>query len=121
MFGIGGEHDLSERVLPQLQGWRGSRPVRVGNGAWDQAQLDVYGEILDAALHLRRQIGSLTPGIRDFLANLADSAAQQWRQKDNGIWEIRGEPQHFLYSRRTCRVALDRGEASGTAVCIRPG
>lgn len=108
MFGIGGEHDLSERVLPQLQGWRGSRPVRVGNGAWDQVQLDVYGEILDAALRLRRQLGSLTPGIRDFLANLADSAARQWRQKDNGIWEIRGEPQHFLYSKLMCWVALDR-------------
>jgi alpha,alpha-trehalase len=108
MFGIRGEHDLSERVLPQLEGWRGSRPVRVGNGAWDQAQLDVYGEILDAAFRLRRQLGELDPGIGGFLAGLADTAASQWRQKDNGIWEIRGAPQHFLYSKLMCWVALDR-------------
>ncbi|WP_258064676.1 glycoside hydrolase family 15 protein [Arthrobacter sp. ZGTC131] len=108
MFGIGGEHDLTERVIPQLAGWRGSRPVRVGNGAWNQTQLDVYGEILDAAFRLRDQLGDLPPEIRGFLANLADAAAAQWRQTDNGIWEIRGEPQHFLYSKLMCWVALDR-------------
>lgn len=108
MFGVGGEHDLSERVLPQLAGWRDSRPVRVGNGAWNQTQLDVYGEILDAAFRLRDQLGDLPPEIRFFLANLADAAAVQWRQTDNGIWEIRGEPQHFLYSKLMCWVALDR-------------
>jgi GH15 family glucan-1,4-alpha-glucosidase len=108
MFGVGGEHDLTERVLPQLAGWRDSRPVRVGNGAWNQTQLDVYGEILDAAFRLRNQLGDLPPEIRGFLANLADAAATQWRQTDNGIWEIRGEPQHFLYSKLMCWVALDR-------------
>ena len=108
MFGVGGEHDLSERVLPQLPGWRGSGPVRAGNGAWDQPQLDVYGEILDAALRLRRQLRDLDQGVCDFLADLADAAAHQWREKDNGIWEIRGEPQHFLYSKLMCWVALDR-------------
>ena len=108
MFGIGGEHDLSERVLPQLQGWRGSRPVRVGNGAWDQPQLDVYGEILDAAFRLRRQLRDVDQSVCGFLADLADAAAHQWREKDNGIWEIRGEPQHFLYSKLMCWVALDR-------------
>ncbi|MDQ0867501.1 glycoside hydrolase family 15 protein [Arthrobacter globiformis] len=108
MFGVGGEHDLTERVLPQLAGWRDSRPVRVGNGAWNQTQLDVYGEILDAAFRLRDQLGDIPPEIRGFLANLADAAATQWRQTDNGIWEIRGEPQHFLYSKLMCWVALDR-------------
>ena len=108
MFGIRGEHDLSERVLPQLSGWKGSRPVRAGNGAWDQPQLDVYGEILDAAFRLRRQLRDLDQGVCDFLADLADAAAHQWGLKDNGIWEIRGEPQHFLYSKLMCWVALDR-------------
>lgn len=111
MFGIGGEHDLSERVLPQLRGWRDSRPVRIGNGACTQPQLDVYGELLDAAFQLRDQLGDLAPATRTFLACLADAAASQWRQPDNGIWEIRGEPRHFLYSKLMCWVALDRAVA----------
>ncbi|MGV8896277.1 MAG: glycoside hydrolase family 15 protein [Rhodoglobus sp.] len=108
MFGVGGEHDLSERQLPQLSGWRGSAPVRVGNGAWDQPQLDVYGELLDAAFRLREQLGDIEPATRTFLIALADAAAAQWEQPDNGIWEVRGEPRHFLYSKLMCWVALDR-------------
>ena len=108
MFGIGGEHDLSERVLPQLSGWRQSGPVRVGNGAWDQPQLDVYGELLDAAFRLRDQLGEMEPATLEFLVALADAAARQWEQPDNGIWEVRGEPRHFLYSKLMCWVALDR-------------
>ncbi|QHO70898.1 glycoside hydrolase family 15 [Marisediminicola antarctica] len=108
MFGIGGEHDLSERILPQLSGWRGSAPVRVGNGAWAQPQLDVYGELLDAAFQLRHQLGDMEPATREFLAALADAAASHWEQPDNGIWEVRGEPRHFLYSKLMCWVALDR-------------
>jgi GH15 family glucan-1,4-alpha-glucosidase len=75
MFGVGGEHDLSERVLPHLSGWRGSRPVRVGNGAWTQPQLDVYGELLGAAYRLRDQLGDLQPATRTLLVTLADAAA----------------------------------------------
>lgn len=108
MFGIGGEHDLSERTLPHLTGWRGSAPVRVGNGAWDQPQLDVYGELLDAAAQLRDQLGTLSGPTRDFLVGLADSAAARWQQLDNGIWEVRGEPRHFVHSKVMCWVALDR-------------
>ena len=108
MFGIGGEHDLSERTLPHLTGWRGSTPVRVGNGAWDQPQLDVYGELLDAAAQLRDQLGTLSGPTRDFLVGLADAAAARWQQSDNGIWEIRGEPRHFVHSKVMCWVALDR-------------
>jgi len=108
MFGIGGEHDLSERILPQLSGWRGSAPVRVGNGAWAQPQLDVYGELLDAAFQLRHQLGDMEPATREFLAALADAAASHWERPDNGIWEVRGEPRHFLYSKLMCWVALDR-------------
>jgi len=111
MFGIGGEHDLSERELTHLSGWRDSSPVRVGNGAWSQPQLDVYGEMLDAAYRLRDELGELEPAIRTFLAGLADAAAAQWEQTDHGIWEVRGEPQHFLYSKLMCWLALDRAVA----------
>jgi len=108
MFGIGGEHDLSERELPHLSGWRASTPVRVGNGAWNQRQLDVYGELLDAAQRLPDQLERLGPVTRRFLADLADTAAAHWQEPDHGIWEIRGEPRHFLYSTLMCWVALDR-------------
>jgi GH15 family glucan-1,4-alpha-glucosidase len=108
MYGIGGEHDLSERELPHLTGWRGSRPVRVGNGAWNQVQLDVYGELLNA-LHLyRERLGDLHPEIRAFVADLADTAARRWRETDSGIWEMRGEPRHHVSSKVMCWVALDR-------------
>ncbi len=108
MFGIGGERDLSERELPHLAGWRDSRPVRVGNGAWTQRQLDVYGELLGSAQRLVEQLGELDPVTRTFLAAAADTAASRWKEKDQGIWEIRGEPRDFLYSKLMCWVALDR-------------
>ena len=108
MFGIGGERDLSERELPHLAGWRDSQPVRVGNGAWTQRQLDVYGELLGAAQRLVEQLGELDPVTRRFLAAAADTAASRWKEKDQGIWEIRGEPRDFLYSKLMCWVALDR-------------
>ena len=108
MFGVGGERDLSERELPHLSGWRGSAPVRVGNGAWNQRQLDVYGELLDAAYRLPDQLDQLTPSTRQFLADLADAAAARWQEQDQGIWEVRGAPRDFLYSKLMCWVALDR-------------
>jgi alpha,alpha-trehalase len=111
MFGIGGERDLSERELPHLAGWRDSQPVRVGNGAWTQRQLDVYGELLGAAQRLVEQLGELDPVTRRFLAAAADTAASRWKEKDQGIWEIRGEPRDFLYSKLMCWVALDRAIA----------
>jgi GH15 family glucan-1,4-alpha-glucosidase len=108
MYGIGGEHDLSERELPHLRGWRDSRPVRVGNGAWGQTQLDVYGELLNA-LHLyREQLGELHPEIQEFVAYLADAAAARWHETDAGMWEMRGEPRHHVSSKVLCWVALDR-------------
>ena len=111
MFGIGGERDLSERELPHLAGWRASRPVRVGNGAWTQRQLDVYGELLGAAQRLVDQLGELDPVTQQFLAAAADTAASRWKEKDQGIWEIRGEPRDFVYSKLMCWVALDRAIA----------
>jgi GH15 family glucan-1,4-alpha-glucosidase len=108
MYGIRGEHDLSERELPHLRGWRDSRPVRVGNGAWSQTQLDVYGELL-SALHLyHERLGELHPEIQAFVADLADTAARRWREKDAGIWEMRGQPRHHLSSKVLCWTALDR-------------
>lgn len=109
MFGIGGEHDLTERELLHLSGWRGSRPVRIGNGAWDQRQLDVYGEILAAVYRLRDQAPELNDVTREFLIAVVDTAAERWHEKDQGIWEVRGEPRDFLYSKLMCWVALDRG------------
>ncbi len=127
MFGIGGERDLTERELPHLPGWRDSAPVRVGNGAWRQRQLDVYGELLSAVHRLSDRLfdpggrvgpladhgrwaspPELAPSTRQFLASLADTAAARWNEQDRGIWEVRGEPQHFLYSKLMCWVALDR-------------
>jgi alpha,alpha-trehalase len=107
MFGIGGERDLTERELPHLAGWRGSQPVRIGNGAWLQRQLDVYGELLRAAQRLVDQLGELDQVTRQFLTGAADTAAARWHEKDQGIWEIRGEPQDFLYSKLMCWVAVD--------------
>ena len=130
MFGIGGERDLTERELPHLEGWRHSVPVRVGNGAWNQRQLDVYGELLSAVYRLSDHVfddasrvgpmaspdkwgapPDLAPATRRFFVQLADTAARRWQEKDQGLWEIRGEPRHFLYSKLMCWVALDRGVA----------
>ena len=108
MFGVGGEHDLTERTLPHLSGWRESRPVRVGNGAWDQRQLDVYGELLNSAYRLSDQWGELDAATSAFMVDAAEAAAARWEQTDQGIWEVRGEPRHFLYSKLMCWVALDR-------------
>jgi alpha,alpha-trehalase len=108
MFGVGGEHDLSERELNHLSGWRNSRPVRVGNGAWNQRQIDVYGELLNAAYRLSDQWTELDAPTRRFFVAVADAAAAGWEETDEGIWEVRGGRQHFLYSKLMCWVALDR-------------
>ena len=127
MFGVGGERDLTERELPNLEGWRDSAPVRVGNGAWNQRQLDVYGELLGAVYRLSDHVfdttsrvgptadpdkwgapPDLAPATRRFFVELADTAARRWQEQDQGIWEIRGEPRDFLYSKLMCWVALDR-------------
>ena len=111
MFGVGGEHDLSERTLPHLRGWRDSGPVRVGNGAWNQQQIDVYGELLSAAHRLEEKLTRIDADTRRFLVALADAAVVRCDEPDHGIWEIRGQPQHFVYSKLMCWVALDRAIA----------
>jgi GH15 family glucan-1,4-alpha-glucosidase len=111
MFGIGGEHDLTERELPHLPGWRDSAPVRVGNSAWSQRQLDVYGELLNCVYRLSDQFIDLAPRTKSFFVNLADAAARRWTERDQGIWEVRSEPRHFVYSKVMCWVALERAIA----------
>ena len=111
MYGITGEHDLTERELPHPRGWRDSAPVRVGNGAWMQTQLDVYGELLNSLFLYREQLGDLHPEIQRFVADLASTAARRWREPDAGIWEMRGDSQHHLSSKVLCWVALDRAVA----------
>jgi len=111
MFGVGGEHDLTERELHHLTGWKDSRPVRVGNGAWNQRQIDVYGELLGAAAQLSEHIDTIDSDTRRFLIACAETAASSWTEKDRGIWEVRGGPQHFVYSKVMCWVALDRAIA----------
>lgn len=108
MYGVGGERHLPEAELDHLAGHRGSRPVRIGNGAWDQVQLDVYGELLGAACQLVEQLGEIDDLTARFLCDLADAAVDRWREPDQGIWEIRGEPRHFTYSKLMCWVAADR-------------
>ncbi len=119
MFGLGGEHDLTERELPHLSGWRNSAPVRVGNGAWNQRQLDVYGELLNSAFRLPEQVERLGPVTCTFLADLADVAGARWQEQDQGIWEVRGEPRDFVYSKVMCWVALDRAIAMADVLGAR--
>jgi alpha,alpha-trehalase len=111
MYGIAGEHDLAERELPHLRGWRESSPVRIGNGAWGQTQLDVYGELLNSLYLYREQLGDLHMEIQQFVADLANTAGRRWRETDAGMWEMRGEPRHHLSSKVFCWVALDRAIA----------
>ena len=109
MYGIGGEADLEELTLDHLRGWRDSRPVRIGNGAAGQRQLDVYGELADAIwLHRCASRRPLGPHRARLLAWCADQAAASWRLPDEGIWEVRGGARHFTYSKVMCWVALDR-------------
>ena len=118
MFGVGGEHDLTERELPHLSGWRDSAPVRIGNGAWNQRQLDVYGELLDAAYRLPDQLdpsarprGSSSPTSRT-----PPPPAGTKRTRGSGKC---GRAEHFLYSKLMCWVALDRASSSPTVRCDR--
>ena len=111
VFGVGAERDLSERELGHLSGWRDSGPVRAGNDAWRQYQLDVYGALLDAAWTLREQLGELREPARRLLVAAADAAAEEWTRDDQGIWEMRGPARPFLHSKLMCWVAVNRALA----------
>jgi GH15 family glucan-1,4-alpha-glucosidase len=109
MYGIDGRHRLPEEALDHLEGYRGSRPVRVGNDASNQLQLDIYGELMDS-IYLHNKYGNpISYDLWRQLRRLLDWVCDNWKQKDEGIWEVRGGKQHFVYSKVMCWVALDRG------------
>lgn len=108
MYGIEGERDLSEHQLDHLEGFAGSRPVRVGNEAWRQKQLDVMGEVLDAAFVLKDLLGTMGQPARNMLIDLAGQAERRWREPDAGMWEARDKERHYTSSKVMCWVALDR-------------
>jgi GH15 family glucan-1,4-alpha-glucosidase len=108
MYGIEGQHALSEEALDHLEGYKGSRPVRVGNSAYNQLQLDIYGELMDS-VYLYNKYGSpISYELWTHLRRLTDWVCENWQKPDEGIWEVRGGRQHFLYSKLMCWVALDR-------------
>ena len=110
MYGIGEERDLTERTIEHLSGWRDSKPVRVGNGAWNQHQNDVWGMLVDAVdSHLHRGAEQIIDPIWEGLAGFVEDAIQHAGDADQGIWEIRGEPQHFTQSAVMCWLAAERG------------
>ena len=109
MYGINGEHELKEEELKHLEGYRGSAPVRIGNGAYDQLQLDIYGELMDA-IYLSNKYGKpISYNLWQHVRKLLAYVCEHWQDKDEGIWEVRGGKQHFVYSKLMCWVALDRG------------
>jgi len=108
MYGIDGRRDLTESTRDDLTGYAGARPVRIGNGAFDQRQNDVYGAVLDSILLHTRRSQRLPRNLWPIVQNQAECATNAWRQPDQGIWEARGAPQHYVSSKLMCWVALDR-------------
>lgn len=124
MYGIRGERELIEQELTHLSGYGGSCPVRIGNGAAKQKQMDVFGEILDC-IHLYHRQGNVDcPGeVSDgplwaMIRSLVDYVCTHWQQPDHGIWEVRNDPRHFVYSKVMCWVALDRGIRAAKQHCL---
>jgi GH15 family glucan-1,4-alpha-glucosidase len=109
MYGLSGERDLTEQVLEHLTGYDGATPVRIGNGAFKQRQNDVYGAVLDS-VYLHSKVGGHVPQrLWPVLRDQVTCAIAAWSEPDQGIWEARGEPQHYVSSKLMCWVALDRG------------
>lgn len=109
MYGIDGRHDLPEQELNHWEGYRGSQPVRIGNAAHKQLQLDIYGELMDS-VYLYNKFGQpISYDLWRNLVRLINWVCMNWRRKDAGIWEVRGGAQEFLFSRLMCWVAVDRG------------
>jgi GH15 family glucan-1,4-alpha-glucosidase len=113
MYGIDGRRDLTEQTLDHLSGYAGARPVRIGNGAFEQRQNDVYGAVLDSILLHSRRNQRLPRRLWPIVQNQASCATSVWRQPDQGIWEARGAPQHYVSSKLMCWVALDRASKIG--------
>ena len=109
MYGIDGEAELVEKTLDHLSGYEGARPVRIGNGAYDQDQHDVWGAMLDSVYLHTKSRDSLPERVWPLLKKQVEAAIENWRDPDHGLWEVRGEPKHFTSSKLMCWVALDRG------------
>ncbi len=109
MYGVGGERELTEESLPHLSGYEGAFPVRVGNAAYNQKQHDVWGAVLDSVLLHARSRSRLQESFWPILKQQVECAAEHWEEPDRGIWEVRGDPQHFTASKFMCWVAMDRG------------
>jgi GH15 family glucan-1,4-alpha-glucosidase len=108
MYGIDGRRDLTESTRDELTGYAGARPVRIGNGAFDQRQNDVFGAVLDSILLHTRKSERLPRRLWPIVESQAECAIKVWREPDQGIWEARGKPQHYVSSKLMCWVALDR-------------
>jgi GH15 family glucan-1,4-alpha-glucosidase len=119
MYGIDGRRDLTESIRDDLSGYAGARPVRIGNGAFDQRQNDVFGAVLDSILLHTRRSKRLPRRLWPIVESQADCATRVWKNPDQGIWEARGKPQQYVSSKLMCWVALDRaakiGEIRGDA------
>jgi alpha,alpha-trehalase len=115
MYGVRGERDLTEQSLDHLSGYDASRPVRIGNAAYDQHQHDVQGMLLDSVATHVRHGGRLAPAVWSGLCHLVDAAVTRYPEPDQGIWEMRGAPKHFVASKVMCWVAADRGVRLATA------
>jgi GH15 family glucan-1,4-alpha-glucosidase len=109
MYGVTGEKDLEERTLPHLKGYEYARPVRVGNNAYKQRQNDVFGAVLDSVYLHSKKRDHMPERLWPVLEDQVERAAAVWRKPDQGIWEARGEPRHYVSSKLMCWVALDRG------------
>ena len=109
MYGIGGERDLTERVIENLNGYEGAVPVRVGNGAFQQRQNDVFGAVLDSVYLHTKMSGHVPQRLWPVLQDQVNCAIKVWKDADQGIWEARGAPKHYVSSKLMCWVALDRG------------
>jgi alpha,alpha-trehalase len=109
MYGIGGERELTEQVLDHLSGYEGARPVRIGNGAWDQRQHDVWGVLLDSMYLHTRSRDRLDERRWPMVTRQVEAAIKHWRDPDQGLWEVRGPARHFTASKILCWVAADRG------------
>lgn len=109
MYGIDGRHELTETTLDHLSGYRNSRPVRVGNGAYSQLQLDIYGELFDSIYLYDKHVTQISYDLWRQMGRMLEWVARNWDQPDEGIWEVRSGKQHFVFSKLQCWVALDRG------------
>jgi GH15 family glucan-1,4-alpha-glucosidase len=109
MYGIDGRSDLTEETLEHLEGYRGSRPVRIGNDAYNQLQLDIYGELMDAVYLYNKYGDPIWYELWTHLRRLIDWVCDNWRREDEGVWEVRDGRRHFVYSKLMCWVAVDRG------------